>query len=160
MNVEMVVRNVQIILAPVVLMTVCAILVQGLLGRYASISDRLRALARERLDLLGGEAGRAPLRTERLRLVDAQLPRLLHHHRRIHDALLAFYVAEGIFIASMFVIAAAAFTVSTDLATDALGVFLLGAGVVLVGVLLTALEVRASHAVLDDEVRGMLKLGP
>ena len=44
MNVEMVARNIQIILAPVVLVTACAILAQGLLGRYAVITDRLLAL--------------------------------------------------------------------------------------------------------------------
>src|SRR5215213_5192276 len=117
MDVEMVVRNVQIILAPVVLMTVCAILVQAILGRYAVINDRLRTLARERLDLVAGGGGSEILRRERRHLVDAQIPRLLRHHQRLRDAVQTLYAAEGIFIGSMFVIAAAALTVSTMLAT-------------------------------------------
>lgn len=46
MDAEMVMRNVQIILAPVVLLTGCVILGQASLGRYPTINDRLRALAR------------------------------------------------------------------------------------------------------------------
>jgi hypothetical protein len=160
MDVEMVVRNVQIILAPVVLMTVCAILVQAILGRYSAINDRLRALMREKLELVAGGGGSAALRLERQHLVEAQIPRLLRHHRRLRDALQALYAAEGIFITSMFVIAGAALTGSTMLATVALGMFLLGAGVLFAGVLLTAVEVRAAHAALDDEVQQVLTLGP
>src|SRR5437868_7774921 len=104
MNVEMVVRNVQIILAPVVLITACAILVQGMLGRYAVLNDRLLAMTRERLELQTGPGERDDLRRARLRLINAQVPILLRHHRMIQGAVLAVYAAELIFIASMFVI--------------------------------------------------------
>ena len=144
---------------PVVLMTVCAILVQAILGRYSAINDRLGHHA-EKLELVAGGGGSAALRLERQHLVEAQIPRLLRHHRRLRDALQALYAAEGIFITSMFVIAGAALTGSTMLATVALGMFLLGAGVLFAGVLLTAVEVRAAHAALDDEVQQVLTLGP
>lgn len=160
MDVEMVVRNVPIILAPVVLMTVCAILAQAILGPYTAINARLRALARERLDRVAGDGESDALRRERIHLVEAQIPRLLHHHRRLRDALQALYAAEGIFITSMFLIAAAALAASTMLATVALGVFLLGAGVLFVGGLLTALEVRSAHTALHDDVQQVLDLEP
>jgi uncharacterized membrane protein YphA (DoxX/SURF4 family) len=52
MNAEMPPRTIQLILAPVVMVTACAILLAGLLSRFAALNDRLRLLARERLDLL------------------------------------------------------------------------------------------------------------
>ena len=53
---------------------------------YTSVGDRIRALTRERLDLL--REGKSRFAGERLEEIDAQLPELLHRHRLIHDALL------------------------------------------------------------------------
>ena len=49
MNAEMVARIIQLILAPVVMISACAILESGLLGHYASINARLRNMTHERL---------------------------------------------------------------------------------------------------------------
>jgi hypothetical protein len=182
MNVEMVARNIQIILAPVVLVTACAILAQGLLGRYAAITDRLRALTAERLALLYpshpsrllernkppllSEVSRSPelakgngdgsmedkLRKERLAQIDDQLPILMSHHKRSHDAVLAVYCAVGIFVADMFTIAIVAIYEVAWIATVVLLLFLTGTAVLLVGVLTAALEIRTSHQALHYEV--------
>lgn len=45
-------RTIQLILAPVVMVTACGILVNGLIGRYTNITNRLRTMAHERLELL------------------------------------------------------------------------------------------------------------
>ncbi len=39
------------IIAPVVMITACAILISGMLAQYAQINDRLRSVAKERLGL-------------------------------------------------------------------------------------------------------------
>lgn len=57
MNGEMIARNIQIILAPVVMITMCVILLGGLHGRYQTINDRLRLMTAERPALLR-ETGR------------------------------------------------------------------------------------------------------
>jgi hypothetical protein len=57
LNAETITHTIQFILAPVVMVSSCAILVGGMLSRYAELKDRLRALARERLDLLHGPDG-------------------------------------------------------------------------------------------------------
>lgn len=157
MNVEMLARNIQVILAPVVMVTACAILVQGLLNRYAGINDRLRLLARERFDLLAAAAG-ATLRAERLRLIDAQVPTLLRHHTLLHHAILAVYSAILLFLGSMFAIAVAALDNSLEMTLLVLGLFLGGTGGLVLGVLLTALEVRTSHHAVHYEVRQVLAL--
>jgi hypothetical protein len=166
MNVEMVARNIQIILAPVVMVTACAILVQGLLGRYAAITDRLRALVSERLALLySNRASEASdgsleekLRRERLALIDNQLPILASHHRRTHDAVLAVYSAVAVFVVDMFAIALAAVYELQWLANDILLLFLAGTAVLLFGVLTASLEIRTSHQVLQDEVTRVRRL--
>jgi hypothetical protein len=83
------------------IMTACAILAGGLLTCYAAINDRLRAIARERLDLLrdgADPARRDPLMAERLEELDAQLPGLLHRHTQARNALMGTYGASLIFI--------------------------------------------------------------
>ncbi len=52
MTTEMIVRTISLILAPVVMITSCVLLLNGLLTRYEVISARMRAMHRERLDLL------------------------------------------------------------------------------------------------------------
>lgn len=52
MNGEMIARNIQIILAPAVMITACGILLGVLHGRYQTINDRLRLMTAERLALL------------------------------------------------------------------------------------------------------------
>ena len=173
MTAENVSRTIQLILAPVVMVTACAILAGGLLTRYAAINDRLRAIVRERLDLLrtasagnaaasAGNAAAAPLdalAAERLQELEAQVPSLLHRHQQARDALLAVYGASLIFIFDMFVITLAATLGGAWLATAVLIVFLLGVAALFAGLLVTVLEVRISHQAVHYEVRRVLGLG-
>jgi hypothetical protein len=160
MTAETVSRTIQVILAPVVMVTACSILVGGFQTHYAAINDRLRAMARERLDLLrglrgepargAGEANKLDL--ERLEEIDHQIPDLLRRHRQVHDAVLAVYCAILLFVASMFVIAYAAAVNADWAATAAMLVFLAGVGALLAGVVFVAVEVRISHRALQYEV--------
>lgn len=160
MDIKAVAETIQIIIAPVVMVTACAILVGGLLSRYAAINDRLRVMARERLDLLAARqmphdehSVAALIHTERLTQIDTQIPLLLQHHKLAHDSVLAVYAAAVVFIADMFVIALITITHSDGLAAGALIVFLIGVVLLLLGVVLTALEVRTSHRALHYEVQ-------
>lgn len=167
MNVETVTRAIQLILAPVVMVTSCAILVGGLLTRYGEVNDRMRALARERLDLLRttddalslAAASKDPFRAERLREIDAQLPGLLERHELIHRAVLAMYLAILVFVMSMLAIAAAIIPNSAVLAGVALLIFLGGAVVLLTGVIFISIEVRKSAVAVSYEVTRVLGLG-
>lgn len=173
MNAATVAQIIQLILAPVVMVTSCGLIINGLLQRYAAINDRMRGMAHERLDLLGALGGEVhdiggtlaiapghddPLVRERLTEIDDQLPRLLQRHRMLHNALLASYGAVVTFVVSMFVIAAATLFHQSWLAVVALLMFLLGTAVLLLGVLLTTQEVRRSQDQIDYEVRRILGL--
>jgi hypothetical protein len=161
MNAEMVASTIQLILAPVVMVTACALILNGVLARYAAVNDRLRLLSRERFDLV--RAGRGQLADdeisrERLQEIDAQVPELVRHHRLLHDGVLAVYAAILVFVLDMFVIAIAAMSGAAWLATAALLTFLGGTGVLLIGVLLTALEVRTSHRAVQFEAERVSRL--
>ena len=167
MSVQTVAATIQLILAPVVMVTSCAILVGGLLQRYAAINDRMRAMTRERFDLVrsisgvGSAATPAPLDpfvAERIGEIDAQIPDLLRRHKLIHNSVLTVYCAVLVFVASMFVIAVAAAFSSSAAATAVLVLFLLGTAVFLFGILLTALEVRTSQRAVVYEVERVMSL--
>lgn len=174
MTVEMLARTIQIILAPVVMITACAIALGSLQSRYGAINDRLRLMTRERLDLLrtlgvqivplmppGGtpQIATDAYAEERLIELDVQIPQLLRRHRLGHVAVLAAYYAMLVFIGDMFVIAAAVATNASLLVAPALIVFLVGMSVLLAGVLAIAEEVRSSHRTLRYEVERVLGLG-
>ena len=167
MSIQTVAGTIQIIIAPVVMITACAILLGGMQAQFAAINDRLRARARERLELLRtpdwGLSNVASLvgvyAIERLREIDAQMPRLLRRHQLVHNAVLTLYCAVLVFVLTMFIIAVAAAQHSSGMATLALVVFLIGIATVLVGVAVMAVEIRRSNDALQYETQRVLELG-
>src|SRR6266487_765554 len=123
MSSEAIGRTIQLILAPVVMFSACSVFVGGVLNHYTSVGDRIRALTRERLELLRG--GRSVLSLERLDEIDTQLPELLNRHRLIHHALLAVYASIGILVLMMCIIALTATIPAKWVGPLVYGVFLL-----------------------------------
>lgn len=167
MTAQEVAQIIQEIIAPVVMISSCAILVSGILARYAELNLRLRAMAAERLQLLrtaDGELSLAATKTEaykveRLTEIDAQAPALLRRHELLHNAVLTTYGAILALVLCMFVIAWAAVGRSAPLANLALILFLVGMCTLLVGLLFVAIEVRASASAVRYEIRRVLGLG-
>jgi hypothetical protein len=164
MTLEMATQAISLIVAPVVMITSCAILISGLLTRYAAVNDRLRLLARERLDLLRtirhavDDAIDRTLLAERLDEIDHQVPELLGRHRLIRNSLMAVYLAVLLFIATMFVIALAVIVGAGWLTTLVLATFLAGMGALFLGILITAWEVRKSEHAIHYEVQRVMTL--
>lgn len=160
MNIETAGKTIQLILAPVVMVTACGILLTGMLAHYSSINDRIRALAAERLGLalLAPDAGREELARERLIQIDHQVPMLIHRHRLVHHGILLGYTAVLTLVVCMFVIGAAALADSSVLATIALFVFLGGTACLMVGAGFVAVEVRGSHASVSYEAMRVVML--
>src|SRR5690242_1704183 len=105
MSAETVTRTIQLILAPVVMVSACAIFVGGLLSHYEALNARMRAMTRERLEILRNSAQTDRFLDERMAELDVQLPQLLQRHALIHHALLAAYSGILILVASMCAIA-------------------------------------------------------
>jgi hypothetical protein len=158
MSAETVTRTIQLILAPVVMLSACSIFVGGLLTHYAAINARIRMMARERFELLQSLADARLLVDERLDEIDIQLPALLQRHERVHHALLAAYLGILILVASMCVIALSATVSGEWLVSLVLVMFVAGILAVLTSVLLMSLEVRVSHQAVGFEVQRVLLL--
>jgi hypothetical protein len=165
MSAETISRTIMLILAPVVMFSACSIFVGGVLSHYTSISDRIRALSRERLELVrtlrtmqDGPDGVRALALERLEEIDRQLPDLLGRHQLVHHAALAVYAAIGIFILTMCVIALTAAVSADWVAVLVFGVFLAGVLAMLLGVLLITLEIRTSRRALQYQVQRASRL--
>ena len=167
MSAESITRTIMLVLAPVVMLSACSIFVGGVLSHYTSVGDRIRALTRERLDLLWSlrsmreppDAARA-IALERLEQIDGQIPDLVGRHELVHHAALAVYAAIGIFILTMCVIALTAAISADWVAVLVFGVFVAGVLVMFLGVLLITMEVRTSRRALQFEVRRVARLRP
>ena len=160
MSAETITRTIQLILAPVVLVSACSIFVGGLLSHYDAINGRMRTMARERLEILRGSgADTDRFLGERLAELDVQLPQLLRRHALVHHALLAAYISILILVASMCAIAYSAVTASEWLVALILAMFVAGIVSILLSVVLTAVEVRMSQQAVRFEVQRVLRLG-
>jgi hypothetical protein len=165
MTIETIIRTISLILAPVVMITGCAIILNGLISRYEAISVRMRAMHRERLELLEAFGNRASSAvhtvsfvSQRVREIETQLPNLLRRHKLIRNAVLAVEVAILILVLSMFIIALAAMTNSIPTAAIALLAFLTGTSALLVGAVITTLELYRSQREVSYEIQHGLSL--
>jgi hypothetical protein len=160
MDVQTAAKTIQLILAPVVMVSACGILLTGMLGHYGTINDRIRKLTAERLELsqLRPAEGHEALARERLTEIDHQVPMLIGRHRQVHHAILLANTAVAILVVSMFIIAAAALSNSSAAGTVALFVFLAGTATVMSSAVFMALEVRSSHQAVSYEGMRVIEL--
>jgi hypothetical protein len=153
-------------LAPVVLMTTAAIVAGGILTMYAAVNDRMRAMTAERLARLTDEHGELTITSDlpaadrqRVGLIDAQLPRLVRRHRRLHNALFLIYTAILFFVVAMVLVAEGVTVAAGGVGIAALVVLLVATATLMLGLGLVAQSVRESTDAVDYEVDETLKLG-
>jgi hypothetical protein len=152
-------QTIQLIIAPVVLITACMLFQNGVLARYASIGQRIRSLSHERFELVRSDKAGDTLNLGRLQAIDRQLPILIHRHRLIQRSALLAYSAIAIFIFTMFAIALSVALEAGAIGTIALILFLIGTGVLLAGIFFSGLEIRMSHRAICYEVHQITLLG-
>jgi TRAP-type mannitol/chloroaromatic compound transport system permease large subunit len=160
------IRAIEAMVAPVVLITTSAILSGGILSMYGSVNDRMRAMNRERMNILTTEAGALlsivdlPASAhERVTQIDLQLPMLLHRHKLLKDAVLAIFAAIAVLVLSVIIIGAAVTSDSGAVGVAALALVLAGTVTLLVGLLLATRSIRLSQDAIDAEVKRALSLG-
>ncbi|MDX2232549.1 MAG: DUF2721 domain-containing protein [Leptolyngbyaceae cyanobacterium bins.349] len=151
MDAQTVTQTIQLIVAPTVLLSVCTLIQNGILGRYTSVGDRMRKIDQDRLQLIQDTAVKG--RDERLNLLEKQVPVFIRRHTLLQQAALTIYVAMLILLVCMFAIAVCVILSSNTWAIAALILFLLGAAILVIGVSLTALEIRISHLAICYELR-------
>jgi hypothetical protein len=150
---ETVVKTIDLIIAPVVMITACGIMQNGLLVHYNSITTHLRSVNQEILTLLELDVSKSPRQAERLHhLEHLLLPNLFYRNHVVHNVLGLVYLAILTLILDMLVIAIAISTNINWLSQLVLLVFLLGVGILFWSIVLIAHELRTSHNSLQIEV--------
>jgi hypothetical protein len=166
MTIDAIIRTIQLMLAPVVMVTACTSYINMLSFDYQFIVSNIRSISREHLDLLQAASSNATgvsvstldaVSKERLHEIENELPSLLQRHGFIRNALLCINIAILIFIASMFFIAVAEFTNIPPGAFIALLTFLVGIGMVFIGVVQIIRDHSRSHGDVIYEAMRSLK---
>lgn len=124
MSIEAVTQSIQMIIAPTVMVSACSLVLNGILGRYGEIGNRIRALVRERSDFLASDDVPIHLYNQAIPMIDRQLIDLARRHRLLQHTALTIYGAILLFLLSMFAIAIARLLDAMSVATIALILFL------------------------------------
>jgi hypothetical protein len=156
MDITNVVDAIQAILAPAILISACGLLLLSMQNKYGRINDRIRALLRERLDLLAEQGNELTL--TRLDATDRQLPELLKRNQLQHDAVLALFWAVILFVIDLFALGIGLFLASRLGALLALLGFFAGLAMMLYSVSLAAREIRISHRAVTLEAEEIMKV--
>ena len=157
-SIEEVTKTISLIIAPVVMITACAIIINGLIVRYGSLGDRLRTVNQELSNVQEPDPARNRDKAQRVKDLESLLRDLLKHHHFVHDALFLTYTAILVFMLDMLVIAVAVATNVSWLSQMALIVFLSGVAVLFWGIVLIAYELRTSHYSIQLEVHRTCRL--
>jgi hypothetical protein len=157
-SIEEVTKIINLIIAPVVMITTCAIVVNGLIVRYGSLGDRLRTVNQGLSDLQESDLTHNRNKAPRLQELEFMLRDLLKHHHFVHDALVLIYISILVFMLDMLVIAIAVATNVSWLSQMALIVFLGGVAILFAGMVLIAYELRTSHYSIQLEVHRTCRL--
>jgi hypothetical protein len=152
MNQETLVKTINLIIAPVVMLTTCGIMLNGLIVRYNWLSDRVRLVQQERLTLMDLDLSQSRSKSERLHQLHHLLQDLLKHHHQVHDVLVLIYLSILVFMLDMLLIAVAIANDKQWLHQLVVIVFLIGIAVMLLGMVVIAYELRTSHHSIQLEV--------
>ena len=155
---------IEAMLSPAVLITTSAILAAGLSSMYGAVSDRMRIMSAERLDLRSGADGtfepgsELPRTRERIAEIDTQLGWLLRRHRLLGQAVLFSYLAPLVLVLSVIVIAIAIGTRSSALGVVAEILVIGGAATLLAGLWFASRAIIIAGNAVDYEVKRVMSL--
>ncbi|OUL27015.1 hypothetical protein BV372_25930, partial [Nostoc sp. T09] len=90
-SIEEVTKTISLIIAPVVTITACAVMVNGLIVRYGSLGDRLRTVNQGLSDLQESDLAHNRNKAQRVQELESLVGDLLRHHHFVHDALVLTY---------------------------------------------------------------------
>ncbi|HEX2910927.1 MAG TPA: DUF2721 domain-containing protein [Chloroflexia bacterium] len=154
MSAETVSQTIQLVLAPVVMLSASALLLNGILTRYAAINDRMRNMVRERLELLPQTKtdNEDEYANQRIKYLDYQMPDLMRRHKLAHDAIMSVYLALLIYVVCILLLALGTIYKNEVVSIIAMFCFLIATISIALSVTLTLEEVRTSRRSITYEV--------
>jgi hypothetical protein len=137
-------------ITPAVLISACGALIFSTSTRLGRVVDRVRTLS-ERFEQLAKHPEADEMADDRRQLVFSQLDRQTSRARLIQRAMVAFYTALGIFVATSLVIAVIA-AVARSFTWFAVVLGILGALFMLYGSVLLVIESRMAMSAISSEM--------
>lgn len=137
-------------ITPAVLISACGALIFSTATRLGRVVDRVRALA-EKFETLAKHPEADEMADDRRQLLFAQLDRQTSRARLIQRALVAFYTALGIFVATSVAIAVIA-AVARNYTWVAVALGIMGALFMLSGSVLLVIESRMAMGAITSEM--------
>jgi len=146
-------RAIGVIIVPAVMISACAILLNGITIRYTAIDSLFRSLNQESFNLKRDRSNHDLLEQERIVHLDHLIPKLLNHHHLLHNVLTLIYLSLFIFVVDMLLVAASLSITILWVSYLVLGVFLAGIVILCWSLFLIVYELRAAHDLIQLELR-------
>lgn len=137
-------------ITPAVLISACGALIFSTSSRLGRVVDRVRTLS-EKFEVLAKNPEADEMATDRLQLVFSQLDRQTSRSRLIQRAMVAFYTALGIFVATSVAIAVIA-AVARNFTWIAVVLGIVGGMFMLYGSVLLVIESRMAMGAISSEM--------
>lgn len=150
-----VVNIIQAMLAPGIMISACGLLLLGMNNKYSLVVNRIRLLDDEKRNLsLKHREGALPKNDEnRLLSIRRQLVKLAYRVKLVRNAVLAYTIAVGLFIASCVIIGMQHIFSEDSFFYVALVLFLLGMTSVFAGAVLAAVESYKGYEIVQIELK-------
>ncbi|MBW4421136.1 MAG: DUF2721 domain-containing protein [Myxacorys californica WJT36-NPBG1] len=145
-------RVIGAIIAPAVMISACAILLNGIILRYTAIDNLLRSLKQESVNLRQSNLGNGP-KVNQLHHLECLTPKLLHHHHLLHNILALIYFSLFIFVVDMLVVAVSIATSIQWVSYLVLAIFLVAVCILCWSLFLAFYELQASHNFIQFELQ-------
>ncbi len=140
------------ILVPAVMVSTCALLLNGVVLRYRAIDDLLRSFNQEWRNLKALSPDANSMEIERIHLLDHLIPKLFRHHHLLHEVLVLIYISILIFVFDMLAIAISESISIFWFSHFILAVFVIGVGVLCWSLTLACYELYAAHSFIQIEL--------
>jgi Protein of unknown function (DUF2721) len=150
---ESVTKIIGAILVPVVMVSTCALLLNGVVLRYHAVENLLRSFNQEWWDLAVLRPDNGSAKIERIHHLEHLIPKLLRHHHLLHKVLVLIYASILIFILDMLAIAISESISISWSPHFVLVILLAGVGILCWSLTLTCYEVYASHNFMQIELK-------
>lgn len=141
-------ESIQSILAPVVMITACALLLNNIGAQYTNFGNQVRSLAFDRIDTLQklSDHPQDPSFLEaKLEIINWELTHLQKHHQSLHNAMMMIYLAIIACLICMFILGFSVVLTTVWIERAALFSFLAGMINLFIGMFLLTRCFQGSH---------------
>lgn len=143
------------IIAPAVMISACGLIFLALTNRYLTITQRIRTLNEELRRIIYSKPDSTELEYHekiRTNILQIQLKDFLKRGSMLRNSLTFIIIAIGFYIISSLTIAVVLFSQDQKFQTVTLMLFLLGLVSLLIGVIISVVEIRLSYRNITIEV--------